>query len=82
MQTIWIADMMADYIISHKGEEYKIDLWEWDFVDFLWTDENKLNLRQDFDNWSMVANIPMENPKKEKIKEYLLDRIWVYEDEL
>lgn len=27
MKTLWIADIMADYIISHKGENYKIDLW-------------------------------------------------------
>ena len=76
MQTIGIADMMADYIISHKGEEYKIDLWEWDFYKISWNWET-LNFYENFDNGSMVANTPIEKPTIEKVKDILLIGLWV-----
>ena len=43
MQTIGIADIMADYIISHKGE-YKIDLGLDTFITVCWKDDKLLNL--------------------------------------
>ena len=76
METIGIADMMADYIISHKGEEYKIDLWEWDFYKISWNWET-LNFYENFDNGSMVANTPIEKPTIEKVKDILLIGLWV-----
>ena len=76
METIGIADMMADYIISHKGEEYKIDLWEWDFYKISWNWET-LNFYENFDNGSMVANTPIEKPTIEKVKDIILIGLWV-----
>lgn len=83
--TLWLADIMTEYIMSNRdkeGVEYKIDLWLWDFVEFCWLSKERLSLRQDFENWSIVANLPLENPEKEEIKNCLLDRIGVYEEDL
>ena len=76
MQTIWIADMMADYIISHKGEEYKIDLWEWDFYEIRW-DGDVLIFHENLDGEKMVTNIPIETPTLEEIKNLILANLWV-----
>lgn len=76
MQTIGIADMMADYIISHKGEEYKIDLGEWDFYKISWIWET-LDFYESFDNGSMVANTPIEKPTIKKVKDLILIELWV-----
>ena len=82
MKTLWIADMMADYIISHKGEEYKIDLWLWVFIDFWWTD-GKLRLKHYDEEWTFMESLPLGWELTEKeVKELLLDRMWVYEDNI
>ena len=81
MQTLWIADMMADYIISHKGEEYKIDLGLGTFITFSWlwwilrmwfNSEEVGDVRQ-FEKWEESI---------EEIKDILLERMWVYEDDI
>ena len=79
MQTIWIADIMADYIISHKGE-YKIALWLGTFITVCWKDDKLLNL------WHKTENtgewLGSKEYTAEEIKEILLERIGVYEDDI
>ena len=80
-----LADVIASHIISCKDKiwvPYSIDMWEWDFVEFEWYEENKMYLRQNFNDGSMVANIPLENPSVDDIKEYLIMWLWVNEEEL
>ena len=80
MQTIWIADMMADYIISHKGEGYKIDLGLDTFITVSWKDNKLLNLWHETENtWECLGG---KEYTVEEIKEILLDRMWVYEDDI
>lgn len=79
MKTLWIADMMADYIISHKGEEYKIDLWLDTFIQ-IWWEDNKIWLKHI--EWEFAASLEAKEYTVEEIKNILLDRMWVYEDDI
>lgn len=79
MQTIWIADMMADYIISHKGE-YKIDLWLDTFITVCWKDDKLLNLWHETENTGECLG--SKEYTVEEIKEIILDRMWVYEKDI
>lgn len=79
MQTIWIADMMADYIISHKGEEYKIDLGLDRFIE-IWWEDNKVRFK--YSSEEVWQSLEAKEYTVEEIKEILLDRMWVYEDDI
>lgn len=79
MQTILIADMMANYIISHKGEEYKIDLGLERFIE-IWWEEDKVRFKYYSENvWQCLE---AKEYTVEEIKEILLNRMWVYEDDI
>jgi hypothetical protein len=79
MKTIGIADMMADYIISHKGEEYKIDLWLDTFI-HIWWEDNRLWLS--YSSNSFWQGLEANEYTVKEIKDILLDRMWVYEDDI
>ena len=80
MKTLWIADMMADYIISHKGENYKIDLGLDIFITVCWKDDKLLNLWYETENTGECLG--SKEYTVEEIKEILLNRMWVYEDDI
>lgn len=81
--TLWIADIMAEFIKSCEDKVdtgYEIDLWCGDNVVF----ERKdvwLYMRKDY-NDGFIGEMRMWKAKVEEIKEVLLDRIWVYENEV
>ncbi len=79
METIGIADMMADYIISHKGEEYKIDLWLDTFIQ-IWWEDNKLWLS--YSSKSFWQGLEAKEYTVKEIKDILLERMGVYEDDI
>lgn len=81
--TLWIADIMAEFIKSCEdkiGTEYEIDLWGWDNIEFERTDAWLHMWRNNKDGWA--CGMWMWKTEINKIKEVLLDRIWVYEDEI
>lgn len=81
--TLWIADIMAEFIKSCEDKiwtEYEIDLWCGDNIEFERTDAWLHMWRNDSDGWA--RGMWMWKAEINEIKEVLLDRIWVYEDEI
>ena len=81
--TLWIADIMAEFIKSCEdkiGTEYEIDLWCGDNIEFERTDAWLHMWKNDNDGWA--CGMWMWKAEINEIKEVLLDRIWVYEDEI
>lgn len=72
MKTLWIADIMADYIISHKGENYKIDLWLERFIE-IWWEEEKVRFKYSSEN--VWESLEAKEYTVEEIKNLLLERI-------
>lgn len=72
MKTLWIADIMADYIISHKWENYKIDLWLERFIE-IWWEEEKVRFKYSSEN--VWESLEAKEYTVEEIKNLLLERI-------